>query len=124
MSKQAVIGFKKAVVASLLLSAGTAAQATDTWQTNLTISMVRAVGDYQGTTYDNSFEIWFTTPLAWPAGSRCAVPYRVIVDAKNKHLIAAAYLALASGKKVNVNVDDNLPIRDGSCEVSFLDVIA
>jgi hypothetical protein len=99
------------------------ASATDTEIDGLTLSKIRAVGDYsQGTTYDNTVELWFTTPLAWPAGSACTITYRVEVDANNKHLVAAAYLALATGKKVNINVDDTLPIRNGTCQVSYLDV--
>jgi hypothetical protein len=35
-----------------------------------------------------------------------------------------AYLALSSGRKVDIKLDDTLPIRDGACEVSFLDLPA
>lgn len=88
----------------------------------LRIQKIRAVGDYQGTTYDNTIELWFTTPLGWPAGSACTSTQRVFVDARNKHVVSAAYLALAMGRPVTINVDDTLPVRFGACEVSFLDI--
>jgi hypothetical protein len=89
---------------------------------NLTISKIRAVGNYAGTTYDDTIEIWFTTPLSWSSGSKCTNTYRVMVDVKYSHIISAAYMALASSKKVSVNIDDTLPIRAGACEVSYIDV--
>lgn len=90
---------------------------------NLKISKIRAVGDYSGTTFDNSIEIWFTTPLVFSAQSPCTVTGRVYVDKKHEHIISAAYMAFAAGKTVNINVDTNLTIRNGSCEISFLDVV-
>lgn len=80
------------------------------------------MGDYQGTTYDNTVELWFAAPVVWPSGSNCTATFRVYIDAKNKHVVSAAYLALATGRKVNINVDDTLPNRAGSCEVSYLDI--
>ncbi|WP_057260138.1 hypothetical protein [Duganella sp. Root1480D1] len=113
------------VMFALLVASG-GANATDFVQTGLTLLKIRAVGDYQGTVYDNTIELWFSAPLNWPAGSSCAsaAAPRVYIDAKNKQLVAAAYLALATGKKVDINVDDTLPIRAGSCEVSYLDISA
>lgn len=101
-----------------------AASANDYQQYGLTLSKIRAVGDYQGTTFDNIIELWFSAPLAWPAGSNCTSTLRVIVDAKNKQVVAAAYLALATAKKIDINVDDTLPVRSGACEVSYLDIPA
>lgn len=127
------MGFHRAIRATrgaflmfALLVAGGGAYAADFVQTGLTLVKIRAVGDYQGTVYDNTIELWFSAPLSWPAGSSCAsapIP-RVYVDAKNKQLVAAAYLALTTGKKIDINVDDTLPIRGGSCEVSYLDISA
>lgn len=87
------------------------------------LSKIRVVGDYPGTTYDNSVELWFTTPITWPAGINCTNTSRVYIDAKHDHLVSAAYMALASGKTVNFFADDQLPNRNGSCEISYLDVL-
>jgi hypothetical protein len=116
--------WKLIIIPALFFQLGNAV-ATDYFQANLTISKIRAVGDYQGTKYDNTIEIWFSSLPNWPSGAPCtnALP-RVIIDAKNKQLVAAAYLAMATGKKIDINVDDTLPIRDGACEVSYLDVPA
>jgi len=90
----------------------------------LTIKFIRAVGDYSaGNTYDNTIELHFTTGLIWPTDSSCKVTYRVMIDAKNTHLISAAYMAYTSGMKVNINADDSLPIRGGACELSYLDIV-
>lgn len=112
------------LVATIMLVLGNQlAHATDYQQNELTITRVRAVGDYASTTYDNTVEIWFAGTLVYPSGSKCTASYAVVVDAKHKHIIAAAYFAFASGRKVNINVDDTLPNRTGMCEISFLDVI-
>ncbi|MEM9101727.1 MAG: hypothetical protein AAGB12_05340 [Pseudomonadota bacterium] len=89
---------------------------------NLTISKIRAVGNYSVDTYDEIVELWFTTPLNWPNQSQCTNTSRVIVDAKFNHILSAAYLAFSSSKKVKVNIDTALPNRFGTCEVSYLDV--
>ena len=88
---------------------------------NLQIQMIRAVGDYSGSTYDNTIELWFTSPLVWPS-SACTDKKRVYVDAKHTHIISAAYTAFVAGKKVNVHVESTLPKRGGACEVSYLDI--
>ena len=88
------------------------------------LSKVRVVGDYPGTTFDDSIELWFTAPITWPAGVDCTNISRVYIDAKNTHLVSAAYMALAAGKTVNFFIDDQLTMRNGSCEVSYLDVIS
>jgi len=90
---------------------------------NLTITKLRAVGDYPGTIYDNSLEIWFSAPLVFPSGSPCTETFRVYVDKKHQHLVSAAYMAFASSKKVNIYVDPALPIRGAACEISFIDVV-
>ena len=87
------------------------------------LKKVRVVGDYTGSVYDNTVELWFTTSITWPAGISCTNTSRVYIDAKHNHLVSAAYMALVSGKTINFLADDQLPNRDGSCEVSFLDVI-
>ncbi len=90
---------------------------------NLTIKMIRSVGNYHaGDTYDNSIELWFTDSLAWTSNMDCTVNYRVYIDANNQHMISAAYMAFASGKKVNIHADDTLKLRSGSCELSYIDV--
>ncbi|MBA6231372.1 MULTISPECIES: hypothetical protein [unclassified Colwellia] len=99
-------------------------QASNERVNGLTIKFIRAVGNYSaGTTYDNTIELHFTTPLIWPEGSLCTITYRVMIDSKNNHLISAAYMAYASGFKVNINADDALPIRNGACELSYLDIV-
>ncbi len=87
------------------------------------LSKVRAVGDYPGATFDNSVELWFTTPIAWSTSVNCINTSRVYIDAKHTRLVSAAYMPLAAGKIVNFYVDDQLTIRSGSCEISFLDVL-
>ena len=111
-----------ALVVAAFIASGSAG-AANIQQNNLVIQKVRAVGNYEGTTYDNTVEVWFATPLTWPAGSQCTNTNRVYVDASHQHLVAAAYFALNSGLSVSVNVDESLPIRSGACEVSFIDVV-
>lgn len=101
------------------------AQATEAYIDNIAISKIRSVGDYSAATYSNTVEIWFTTPVNLPAGMKCStVALRVDIDAKQKHMVAAAYMALATGKKIGIAVDDRLPIRGDTCEISFLDVMS
>jgi len=103
--------------------AASSVNAANVEQQNLVIEKVRAVGNFEGTVADNTVELWFSTPLSWPAGSACTDTRRVYIDASNQHLIAAAYLALTAGKKVAINTDDNLPVRAaGACEISYIDV--
>ncbi|WP_251359726.1 hypothetical protein [Kangiella sp. TOML190] len=90
---------------------------------NMQIKFIRAVGDYAGTTYDNTIELHFTTPLSWPAGSACTNTKRVMIDSKHTHLISAAYAAFTTDRKVNINTDTTLPNRNGACEVSYLDIL-
>lgn len=87
------------------------------------LSKIRVVGDYPGTTYDDSIELWFTTPIVWPSTVNCTNTSRVYISAEKQHLVSAAYMALAAGKTVNFFVDDQLTNRSGSCEISFLDVL-
>lgn len=109
-------------IAIVLLGSSFATHATEHTITGLSIRMMRSVGDYSGTTYDNTMEIWLTTPITWPAGSKCLDTTRVVIDAKNKHLIATAMMAFAMNKTININVDDTLPMRGVACEVSFVDI--
>ena len=88
----------------------------------LSISKLRAVGNYSGETYDNTLEIWLTKPLQLPANMPC-VPERVEIDKNDQHLVSAAYMAFASGKKINIMIDSSLPIRGGMCQISYLDVV-
>ncbi|WP_072680853.1 hypothetical protein [Arcobacter sp. LA11] len=90
---------------------------------NMEINKIRVVGDYSGTTFDNSIELWFTKPIVWPENINCTTTFRVYIDAKHNHLVSAAYMAFTSGKRITFYVDDQLPIRSGSCEVSYLDVL-
>ena len=105
-----------------LLAAGTTAIATEIQRYSLTISKIRAVGDYQGTMHDNTVELWFTTSLSLPGGALCTDSSRAYIDAKNTHMVAAAYQALASKARVSINLDDTLPVRGGACGISFLDI--
>lgn len=89
---------------------------------SLTISKIRAVGNYQGAMHHNSVELWFTTSLSLPGGLRCSDSARAVIDGNNTHMIAAAYQALASKSRVSINLDDTLPVRGGACEISFLDI--
>lgn len=113
----------KAAMSVAAFLAASSVNAANVEQQNLLVEKVRAVGNYEGTVADNTVELWFSTPLNWPAGSKCTDTRRVYIDASNQHLIAAAYLALTAGKKVAINIDDNLPIRAaGACEISYIDV--
>ena len=105
----------------LLVTAGLAT-AEGVHINNLTISKIRAVGDYPGNTYDDSIELWFTTTLVWPDNMECTAGYRVYIDASKAHLISAAYAAQMAGKKVNIYADDSLTVRNGSCELAYLDI--
>jgi hypothetical protein len=109
--------------AALLIAVSNHSAAQSYEINNLTITKLRAVGDYPGATYDNTLEIWFTAPLVFPTGSPCTETFRVYVDKKHQHIVSAAYMALAVGKKVNIYVDPALPIRGASCEISFLDIV-
>jgi len=97
--------------------------ATGQFVSNLEIKMIRVVGDYPGATYDNSIELWFTQPLNIDSAMNCNVTYRVFVDAKNEHLVAAAYMAKAMKNTVRIYMNDALPIRGGACEISYLDIL-
>lgn len=89
----------------------------------LTISKVRAVGNYHGETFDNTLEVWFAAPMVFPTNMPCNATGRVAIDKADQHLISAAYMAFTSGKKINVYLDGSLPIRGGMCQVSFIDVV-
>jgi len=100
------------------------AQSAEIMLPGLKIQSIRAVGQYNPSQqFNDTLEMWFTTPLVFPAGSNCIETRRVIISAKNYHLVAAAYLAFTKGRTVNVAVDDTLPIRAGSCEVTYMDVM-
>jgi hypothetical protein len=118
---QMIKRYKFLSIAMLVLTSNVFALEYD--QNNLTISKIRAVGDYAGTTYDGTLEIWFSAPLVWPSQFPCSATHNVIINKNNPHLVSAAYMAFAAGKKVNVHVDTDLPIRGGQCEISFIDVI-
>jgi hypothetical protein len=106
------------------LAFASSAWAVDTRLDDITITRLRAVGDYTAaSTYDQTLEIWFNQPISYNSGSRCTSTFRVFIDARDRHLVATAHLAFATGKRININVDDNLPIRDGACQVSFLDLL-
>lgn len=96
--------------------------ATMTSVSGLSIKKLRAVGTYESDKYNNTLEVWFTIPISFSAGSKCSGNFRVYIDAKNKHLVSLAMLAFATGKSVSVTVDDALPVRDGFCEVSYIDI--
>lgn len=111
----------KAAIAAFL--AASSINAANVEQQNLSVEKIRAVGNYEGTVVDNTVELWFSTPLSWSAGSKCTDTRRVYIDASHQHLVAVAFLALTTGKKVAINTDDNLPIRAaGACEISYIDV--
>lgn len=95
-------------------------RASNVQYSGLQIAKVRAVGDYQGVAFDNTLEVWPVTLLV--AGANCTSLNRFYIDAKNKHLISIVYLALSMGRKIDVNLDDSLPIRDGACEASYVDL--
>ncbi|WP_445114737.1 hypothetical protein [Acinetobacter sp. WZC-1] len=110
------------ICVGIFLGSTTIAAATEFDLNNLTIKKIRAVGNYSSPIYANTVELWFTTPLTYPNGMKCNEITRVYVDVKHKHIISTAYLAVASKKKVNIHIDDALPIRTGACEISFLDL--
>lgn len=115
-------GKKNSAIFLSLMACAITANAGQATVSGATIQKIRAVGEFAAPAYSNTLEISFVTPLVFALAVKCVVTTRVYVDAKNKHVISAAYLAMALGKKVNVNVDDSLPMRDGACEISFLDV--
>ena len=93
----------------------------------LKISRIRTVADYGGsdTTYDNSIELWFTVSLPFNSSvPKCTERSRVYIPLEHVHLISAAYAAQMNNKSVNIMVDDSLVVRNGSCEISFLDVMS
>ena len=90
----------------------------------LKIQSIRYVGTYSDPRFSNTIELWFTTPLTFPAGSSCTATNRVYIDATHRHLVAGAQMALALNRPVNIVVDNNLPIRAGACEVVYFDVPA
>lgn len=106
----------------VLLALTATADAIEILRYSLTIGKIRAVGDYQGTMHDNTVEVWFTTSLNLPDGALCTDNTRAYIDAKNTHVVAAAYQALASKSRVSINLDDTLPVRGGACGISFIDV--
>lgn len=112
---------KALVILLVVFSAPVAAETTEI--KGKVLSKIRAVGDYPGSIYDHSVELWFSTPIVWPVGMNCTDTRRVYIDAKHSHLISAAYMAFASGSVVNFYADDQLTLRNGSCEISFLDVV-
>ncbi len=115
---------KSLLCAAIVAGSGSSFATPAEWD-GLTIQRIRAVGDYAGsdTTFDNTVEVWIASPPALPAGLGCTVNMRVYLNANNKHLVAAAYLALSMGKKIDVMLDDTLPIRASACEASFIDVL-
>jgi len=91
---------------------------------NLEIKFIRVVGDYSpNTTHDGTVELHFKSPITWGSTSTCIDPNRVIIDAKQTHLVSSAYMAYASNMKININVNTVLPVRSGICEIAYLDVI-
>lgn len=115
---------KNTILSFALLSISSTAIATDAYFDNLTIKKIRAVGNYiDGTTFDNTIEIWLAAPPSIPAHMGCPAGHLFYIDARNTHLISAAYIAFSAGKKVSVNIDNSLPIRASSCEVSFIDIL-
>lgn len=111
-----------AAVLSLVMLSSAPAFANQQVIEGLKIAKLRSVGNYEGDVYDNTIELWFTVPLTFAGNITCTNTARVFVDAKYKQLVAAAHAALASGKTVTINVDDALPQRAGTCEISYLDI--
>jgi hypothetical protein len=118
---QACRGLRTAAIAFLGIASAQSATAGYAVYSGVSIQKLRVVGDYQGTTFDNTLEVWPTTPLP-PSASNCTSTYKFYIDSKHRHLVAAVYLALASGKKIEVTVDDALPVREGACEAAYLDI--
>jgi len=114
---------KKVILLLLMALLSQVTYASGQYITNLEIKRIRAVGDYPGSTYDNTIELWFTVPLTFEAKMLCTKTYRVYVNSSNQHLISAAYMAKATNSKVGVYINDQLPIRNGSCEISYIEVL-
>lgn len=114
--------FRTIALLATLLVAGVCHAAPAEWD-NLRILRIRAVGNYADATFANSVEIWIANPTPLPARLTCTVNFRIYVNANSKNIVAAAYLALATGKTINAWLDDTtLPIRTGACEASYLDL--
>lgn len=88
-----------------------------------TIQRIRAVGQYQDSQFSDTIEVWFTTPIAYPAGTKCATTSRVYIDARHYQVVAAAYLAFSKGRTVNFAISEALPVRAGACEITYLDIL-
>lgn len=119
------LGKNKAMLAfaALFLLAQPASAADIETQTGITIGKLRAVGNYNaGTLYDNTLEVWPNSPL--PTSSICTVTSRFYINSAQTHMISAVLLAFAAGRKISVNLDPTLPVRNGACEASYVDVLA
>ncbi len=117
--------FKKSLITFFMfLSASDFVFAADHEQYNLTITKLRLVGNYsQGTLYDNTVEMHFTPAVTWPTGLPCNSPTVVYIDKNDQHIVSAVYMAFAAGKKIHIHIDTTLPIRNSTCQVSFIDVL-
>lgn len=107
----------------LLLGVATGAVAAEYRLNGVEIARIRVVGDYPHDEYDQTIELWFKTPLNWPAGSACPNTQLVYVDARHQHMISAAYMAFASSSTLDIVAETTLPIRNGACELSYFDVV-
>jgi hypothetical protein len=114
--------FRLLIVTFLVLSAA-CANAENFMINSAQLRMIRAVGNYTSPAYADTIELWFASTSVKEVVPACYGAHnRVYVSAKNKHLVSLAYMAFAMGKSINVNVDTSLPLRDGYCEVTFLDI--
>lgn len=106
--------------ASLLISSSV--NAATCKESNVTINLIRAVsGNYTDDKHKNTVELHHDTK-SYCDLSTCSNKYRVIIEGSDKHIISAAYMAFAAGKKVDINIDTDLGVKYGICTVSYLTV--
>lgn len=116
--------YKKILMSTLILTTSCSLLAATQLIEKLKISKIRSVGNYHvDDTFDSTIELWFTKELNFTSALSCTQNFRVYVDTQHTHVVSAAYMALLSGKEVAIHIDDNLPKRSGSCEISYLDVL-
>jgi hypothetical protein len=110
------------LISSVLMIVAINVHATRCTETDVAISKLRAVGDYtSGDQHDDTLELHHNS-RNWCGLTECSSNHRVIIDKERSHLVAAAYMAFASGKLVDITIDTVWPTRSGICVVSILDV--
>ena len=107
---------------TILISAAVKAETCE--ETDVVINSIRPVsGDYPSEKHKNTVELHHEV-RSYCSLSACADSnkYRVVIDGSDTHMISAAYMAFAAGKKVNIFIDSGLGTRNGICVASYITV--